>query len=226
MAAKKRSERRSPGGTVPPNGNRRPDMRGRTAGGQSSRALARAGTRGSGGDGRGSLMLWSAVFVVIAGLVVGITLFVSQSGNGSSGAVVCSQRGHAGQHRVSGSDAGRLERARDGRPIRRFPVLRVLRFRDRWHGGEPGGELRGDRQGQAGLARLPLDRHDPGQLGIARRRQRRLVRGRPGQVLGYARLALCQRRVRRPRRLRPLLRPGCRPSGRRPDSTCRPSRPA
>ncbi len=88
MAAKKRSERRSPGGTVPPNGNRRPDLRGRPAGGQSNRALARAGTRGSGGDGRGSLMLWSAVFVVIAGLVVGIALFVTQSGNGSSGAVV------------------------------------------------------------------------------------------------------------------------------------------
>ncbi len=88
MSAKKRSERRSPGGNLPPNDHRRPEMRGRPAGAPSGRALARAGTRGSDGDGRGSLMLWSAAFVVIAALVVGITLLVTQSGGNAAAAPV------------------------------------------------------------------------------------------------------------------------------------------
>ena len=83
MASKNRSRRLSLDGGRP--ANDRPP--GKSTGRESNKNLSRAGTRGS-GDDRGSLLLWSLLFVVVAAVVVGVTLIVSGAkSNAPSGPV-------------------------------------------------------------------------------------------------------------------------------------------
>ena len=68
--------------------SRRTDSRrdsGRSVGRRDDRTLARAGTRTSGGSGAGAILGWSAIFVVIAAVVVGAAIVIAQNGSGGSG---------------------------------------------------------------------------------------------------------------------------------------------
>jgi len=56
----------------------------RSAGRRDERTLARAGTRASGGSGAGAILGWSAVFLIVAAIVVGAAIVISQN-SGSSG---------------------------------------------------------------------------------------------------------------------------------------------
>ena len=73
MTSKGPSGRSSSGGTTPP-ASRRSARQQRLANREANRALARARTRGSSGSG-GSLMLYTAVFVVIAAIAVGAAFY-------------------------------------------------------------------------------------------------------------------------------------------------------
>jgi len=85
MASKNRSgERSAADGSGPPT-SRRAARQQRHAGRDANPALARAGSRGADGGGRGPLMLWSVVFVAVAVAVVGAAFLISQSKSGSSG---------------------------------------------------------------------------------------------------------------------------------------------
>ncbi|HEY5487370.1 MAG TPA: thioredoxin domain-containing protein [Candidatus Limnocylindrales bacterium] len=64
--------------TVPPT-SRRSARQQRLANREANRALTRASTHGSSGPARGSLMLWSGVFVVVAVIVVGLLLLATQN---------------------------------------------------------------------------------------------------------------------------------------------------
>ena len=75
MASKNRSRRLSLDGSRQP-ADKEPGKPGKPAGRDANRNLSRAGTRGSGGD-RGSLLLWSVAFAVVAAVVVVVTLIVS-----------------------------------------------------------------------------------------------------------------------------------------------------
>jgi len=82
MPSKNRSRRFSiDGGT--PSGDRGPARQGRPSDREANRDLARAGTRGADGSGRGSLMLWSLGFVAIAVVVVVVTLIATGAKNGA-----------------------------------------------------------------------------------------------------------------------------------------------
>jgi protein-disulfide isomerase len=74
--------RPSSGNTTPPT-SRRSARQQRLASREANRNLARAGTGGSNG-GRGSLMMWSLVAVVIAAVLVGSAIFLSSQGKGSA----------------------------------------------------------------------------------------------------------------------------------------------
>ena len=87
MASKRRDRRPSSEGDALPAGKSSPKKR-RQADRETNRALARAGTRGAYDGGPGSLMLWSLIAIVIAITVVGVAVFVTQSGGGSPGGVV------------------------------------------------------------------------------------------------------------------------------------------
>lgn len=68
-------------------GNRQTDSRrhgSRPTGRRDERTLARAGTRASGGSGAGAILGWSAIFLVVAAVVVGAAIIISQN-SGSSG---------------------------------------------------------------------------------------------------------------------------------------------
>ena len=84
MTAKRRGKRPSSGSGAPPAGQQSPKKQGQSER-QRSRALARAGTRGSSAGDPGSLLLWSAVFITVAIAVAAVTVFVSQSRGGVSG---------------------------------------------------------------------------------------------------------------------------------------------
>ena len=63
--------------TVPPT-SRRSARQQRLANREANRSLTRASTHGSSGPGRGSLMLWSGVFVVVALVVIGALIVATQ----------------------------------------------------------------------------------------------------------------------------------------------------
>jgi protein-disulfide isomerase len=79
MASKNRNRRLSLDGSTP-SGDRNTARQPRQTGPESKRKLSRAGTRGP-SDGRGSLLLWSMAFVVVAVVVVGVTLIVAGAKN-------------------------------------------------------------------------------------------------------------------------------------------------
>ena len=64
--------------TVPPT-SRRSARQQRLASREANRALSKAGTHGTSGPARGSLMLWSLAFVVVAVVVVGALIFATQN---------------------------------------------------------------------------------------------------------------------------------------------------
>jgi protein-disulfide isomerase len=80
--AKNRSGRSA--GSAPAPNDRRSNRPGGSAGRDSSRALARASTRGAGGNGAASLLLWTGLFVVIAVVVVATVLIVSGGKNSTA----------------------------------------------------------------------------------------------------------------------------------------------
>ena len=88
MASKNRSTGRPAKDAGVPPASRRSARQQRLAGRDASSALARAGSRPSEGSGVGSLLMWSAVFVVVAVAVVGAALLVSQSKSSALGAPV------------------------------------------------------------------------------------------------------------------------------------------
>jgi protein-disulfide isomerase len=83
----KRAGKRSPGRGTPPDGKTSPKKQ-RQAGREASRALARAGTRGSSDRVADPLLLWSLAFIAVAIVVVAVAVFVSQPSGSSPGAVV------------------------------------------------------------------------------------------------------------------------------------------
>ena len=83
----KRAGKRSPGSGTPPDGKTSPKKQ-RQAGREASRALARAGTRGSSDRVADPLLLWSLAFIAVAIVVVAVAVFVSQPSGSSPGAVV------------------------------------------------------------------------------------------------------------------------------------------
>jgi len=64
--------------TVPPT-SRRSARQQRIANREANRALTRASTHGPSGPGRGSLMVWSLAFAVVAVVVIGAAIVLSQS---------------------------------------------------------------------------------------------------------------------------------------------------
>jgi protein-disulfide isomerase len=86
MASKNRNRLSPDGGRSP--GGRNAAGQQRQTSPETKRNLSRAGTRGS-SDGRGSILLWSLVFVVVAAIVVGVTLIVAGAKNNTpSGTVI------------------------------------------------------------------------------------------------------------------------------------------
>lgn len=83
MTSNRPSGRPPSGGGVPPT-SRRSARQQRLANREANRALTRAGTRGSGGNGSSPLVMWSIVFVVVAAVIVGAALFLTQSSGGTS----------------------------------------------------------------------------------------------------------------------------------------------
>jgi protein-disulfide isomerase len=74
----------APGKSVPPT-SRRSARQQRLANREANRALSRAGTSGSSGGGLGTLMLWTAIAIVIGVVVIGgAYMLTSKSSNGSS----------------------------------------------------------------------------------------------------------------------------------------------
>jgi protein-disulfide isomerase len=86
MTPKRSRKHSSSGSGAPAPGNQSPKKQ-RQAGREASRALARAGTRGSSDRVADPLLLWSLAFIAVAIVVVAVAVFVSQP-SGSPGAVV------------------------------------------------------------------------------------------------------------------------------------------
>src|ERR1035437_751171 len=86
MTSSRSGRRPAAGGSVPPTG-RGSARRGRPPYRGTDRSLARAGSRGSGGNGLSPVAGWSLAFVFVAIVIVVAAVVVSQS-KGSVGALV------------------------------------------------------------------------------------------------------------------------------------------
>jgi protein-disulfide isomerase len=173
MTANRPAGRPSSGKSAPPT-SRRSARQQRLASRESNRAITKASTRGSGGNGgTNSILLWSAVAVVVAVVVVGALLIASQGKKNLPDTPTTPGVVTPTTIPVSGTTLGNAN----------APVTV---------------DLYGDFRCSACLAftvegteKQLVDRHPRGH-GLARRRERRLVRSRSGQVLDDARLAVCQ----------------------------------
>jgi protein-disulfide isomerase len=87
MPPKYPPKRPSSSGRVP-SAARQPARQQRLANRAAGRVPARSGTRGSSGNGLGSLLVWSAVFGIVAIVIVGVAIVISQSQSNTTGAPV------------------------------------------------------------------------------------------------------------------------------------------
>ena len=191
-----------PSGSAPSPKDRRPNKPGGSAGRDSNRALARASTRGrfgdgGSGDGRATLVLWTGVFVVVAVAVIVVAITLVVSGGKSStatGDVVAPTVVMPSNIPATGRTLGNPGAAVTVDLYGDFRCSACFGFTTGGTEQDLVDRLHRDRPGQAGLARLPFDRQDPGNRPLA------TPPTRPGAQptrasSGHARLALCQRWV-------------------------------
>jgi protein-disulfide isomerase len=83
MTSNRPAGRPSSGNSAPPT-SRRSARQQRLANREANRNLSRASTRGANGSGPSSLLMWSAVFIVLAVVLVGAAVLLSSSKGGSA----------------------------------------------------------------------------------------------------------------------------------------------